>query len=67
MTLHVCVLGIDGSGKSTITAALPNILAAELNLRAGSAGEEFRMVEADEDHLALRFHPDGLPTTGHLS
>jgi hypothetical protein len=67
MTLHVCVLGIDGSGKSTITAALPNILAAELNLRAGSAGEGFRMVEADEDHLAPGFHPDGLPITGHLS
>ncbi len=67
MTLHVCVLGIDGSGKSTITAALPYILAAELNLRAGSAGEEFRIVEADEDHLAPKFHPDGLPVTGHLS
>jgi len=67
MTLHVCVLGIDGSGKSTITAALPYILAAELNLRAGSAGEAFRIVEADEDHLAPKFHPDGLPITGHLS
>jgi hypothetical protein len=67
MTLHVCVLGIDGSGKSTITAALPYILAAELNLRAGSAGEEFRIVEADEDLLAPKFHPDGMPVTGHLS
>jgi thymidylate kinase len=67
MTLHVCVLGIDGSGKSTITASLPYILAAELNLRAGSAGEEFRIVEADEDHLAPKFHPDGLTATGHLS
>jgi len=67
MTLHVCVLGIDGSGKSTITAALPYILAAELNLRAGSAGEAFWIVEADEDHLAPRFHPDGLPITGRMS
>ncbi len=67
MTLHICVLGIDGSGKSTITAALPNILAAELNLRAGSASEVFRIVEADEDHLAPGFHPNGLPTTCHLS
>ena len=67
MTLHVCVLGIDGSGKSTITAALPYILAAELNLRAGSAGEEFRIVEADEDHLAPKFHPNGLPFTSRLS
>jgi len=67
MTLHVCLLGIDGSGKSTITAVLPNILAAELNLRAGSAGEVFRIVEADEDRLAPGFHPNGLPITGHLS
>jgi len=67
MTLHVCVLGIDGSGKSTITAALPNILAAELNLRAGSAGEVFRIVESDEDHLTQGFQPNGLPLTGHLS
>ena len=67
MTLHVCVLGIDGSGKSTITATLPYILAAELNLRAGSAGEEFWIVGADEDHLAPKFHPDGLPIAGRLS
>jgi len=67
MTLHVCLLGIDGSGKSTITTTLPYILAAELNLRAGSAGEVFRIVEADEDHLAPGFHPNGLPMTGHLS
>jgi thymidylate kinase/SAM-dependent methyltransferase len=67
MTLHVCLLGIDGSGKSTITTTLPYILAAELNLRAGSAGEAFRIVEADEDHLAPGFHPNGLPITGHLS
>ena len=32
MTLHVCILGIDGSGKSTISAALPAILAAEMGL-----------------------------------
>jgi thymidylate kinase/SAM-dependent methyltransferase len=67
MTLHVCVLGIDGSGKSTIATALPNILAAELNLRVGSASEVFRIVEADEDHLGPGFHPNGLPITGHLS
>ena len=38
MTLHVCILGIDGSGKSTISAALPAILAAEMGLVAGAAG-----------------------------
>ena len=67
MTLHVCVLGIDGSGKSTVTTALPYILAAEMKVRAGSAGDVFQMVEPDEDLLASNFHPNGLPITGHLS
>ena len=67
MALHICILGIDGSGKSTVTASLPYLLAAELNLRSGSAGEAFRLVEADEDHLAPGFHPDGLPITARLS
>ena len=67
MTLHVCVLGIDGSGKSTISAAMPAILAAEMDLLAGAAGESFRVCGPDEDHLAPEFHPDGLPLSARLS
>lgn len=67
MTLHVCVLGIDGSGKSTISAALPYALAAETGLLVGSAGEAFRVVAPEEDHLASKFHPDGLPVSARLS
>ena len=67
MTLHICVLGIDGSGKSTISAALPAVLAAETGLVAGAAGEMFRISGPDEDHLAPKFHPDGLPLSAHLS
>ena len=67
MTLHVCVLGIDGSGKSTITTALPCILAAELRVQAGSAGDVFQMTKADEDLLAPDFHPMGIPVTSGLS
>lgn len=67
MTLHVCLLGIDGSGKSTVTACLPRILAAELDLLVGSAGESLCIVGPDEDHLAPRFHPDGLLLAGRLS
>jgi len=67
MTLHVCILGIDGSGKSTISAALPAILAAELGLVAGAAGETFRVSDPDEDHLAPKYHPDGLPVSARLS
>ncbi len=67
MTLHVCVLGIDGSGKSTISAALPAVLAAEAGLVAGAAGEKFRVCGPEEDHLAPKFHPDGLPLSARLS
>jgi energy-coupling factor transporter ATP-binding protein EcfA2 len=67
MTLHVCVLGIDGSGKTTLVAALPGVLAAESSFVAGSAGETFRIVAPDQDHLALHFCPDGLPTAARLS
>src|SRR5215212_10389750 len=67
MTLHVCVLGIDGGGKSTISAALPAILAAEMGLVAGAAGETFRVSGPDEDHLAPRFYPDGLALSARLS
>lgn len=67
MTLHISILGIDGSGKSTIASTLPYILAAELKLRAGSAGENFCVVECDEDLLAPKFYPNGLPLSGHVS
>jgi cytidylate kinase len=66
MTLHICVLGIDGSGKSTISSALPAVLAAEMSLVAGAAGETFRVCGPDEDHLAPEFHPDGLPVSARL-
>jgi len=67
MSLQVCVLGIDGSGKSTLVESLPIILAAELNVLAGSAGESFRIVGPDEDHLAPKFHPEGFPTSARLA
>jgi dephospho-CoA kinase len=67
MSLQVCVLGIDGSGKSTVAAALPSILAAEMGFVVGSAGESFGVVAPDQDHLASRFYPDGLPVSARLS
>ena len=35
--LHVSVIGIDGSSKSTFAASLPMLLAAEYQLQAGGA------------------------------
>jgi hypothetical protein len=67
MSLHVCVLGIDGSGKSTVVAALPTVLAAETGSIVGSAGESFRIVAPDQDHLASQFYPDGLSIAARLS
>jgi energy-coupling factor transporter ATP-binding protein EcfA2 len=67
VSLHVCVLGIDGSGKSTIVAALPAVLAAETGFVVGSAGESFSVAGPDQDHLAHRFYPDGLPVAARLS
>jgi hypothetical protein len=67
MTLHVCILGIDGSGKSTITAALPGILASEMNLLVGSAGDTYRICGPEEDHLDVKFHPEGLPLSVYLN
>jgi SAM-dependent methyltransferase/dephospho-CoA kinase len=67
MSLHVCVLGIDGSGKSTVATALPVILSAEHGLVVGSASESFRIVAPDQDHLASRFCPDGLPIVARVS
>ena len=67
MNLHVCVLGIDGSGKSTVVSALPAILASETGFVVGSAGESLRIVAADQDHLASQFYPDGVPIAARLS
>ncbi len=67
MPLHVTILGIDGSGKSTVTNALPAVLAAESRVVTGSAGSTFRVVTPDEDLLTPGFHPDGFPISARLS
>ena len=67
MSLHVCVLGIDGSGKSTVVTTLPAVLAAEHGLVVGSASDSFRIAAPDQDHLASGFCPDGLPIAARLS
>jgi len=66
-TLKVAVLGIDGSGKSSLAQALPVVLAAELEIVAGAAGDDYWVFGPDQDHLAPRFRPKGLPLAGGLS
>ena len=67
MSLHVCVLGIDGSGKTTLATSLPTVLAAEMGICAGWAGETFTICGPDEDYLAPRFHPEGFPLSARLA
>jgi broad-specificity NMP kinase len=67
MTLQVAVLGIDGSGKSTLAQALPMVLAAEMNLVAGAAGNEFWVFAPEQDHMAPGFYPKGLPHAALLA
>ncbi|MBN2441060.1 MAG: deoxynucleoside kinase, partial [Spirochaetales bacterium] len=67
MSIHIALLGIDGSGKSSVSSTLPALLAAELKVSAGSAGEEFRITTADGDHLGPSFDPKSLPLSIRLS
>ena len=59
MTIYVSIIGIDGSGKSTVTAALADLAPAELGVTAASVGDDFRCKTPDEDLLLPGFAPDG--------
>ena len=67
MSLHICMLGIDGSGKSTITASLPAALSTELNVVVAGAGDVFRVVNGEEDFLTSKYHSKGIPIAARLS
>ena len=66
-TLHVSVIGIDGSGKSTFAASLPMLLAAEYEMQAGGAGETYVVNCPGEDHLTNGFAPEGIPFMARIS
>ena len=68
MTLHVAVLGIDGSGKSTLVAALPVLLAGERKLVAGSSvADDFWIRTPEQDLSGPGFHPLGTPVAARLA
>jgi hypothetical protein len=68
MTLQVAIIGIDGSGKSTVAAALATVLAGEHGLVAGSAvADEFWVRAPQLDLLGPRFHPQGYAIAGRLN
>ena len=59
MSIKISIIGIDGCGKSTLAAALPNLVAAELGLPAATASDELRCAAPDGDLLLPGFAPDG--------
>ena len=67
MTLRVSVIGIDGSGKSTLVRALAMALSAESGVVAGAAGEDFWVFGPDQDHMAPGFEPRGLPIAARIA
>jgi hypothetical protein len=66
-TLQVAVIGIDGSGKSTLVASLAVLLAGECGLVAGSAvADEFWVRAPDTDLCGPSFHPHGYAIAARL-
>jgi thymidylate kinase len=64
--LYISIIGIDGSGKSTLTAALTDLIAAELGVTVAAVGDGARCA-APEEHLLLPgFAPAGLPPAARL-
>ncbi len=59
MSLFVSIIGIDGSGKSTVTSALADLAAAEMGLTAAAIGDDCRCKTPEEDLLLPGFAPDG--------
>ncbi len=58
MSLYISLIGIDGSGKSTITPALANLVAAELGLTTVAVGDDCWGKTPAEDLFRPGFIPD---------
>ena len=67
MTRHITILGIDGSGKSSLVKSLPAALAATQQGLVGGATDKFQVVGAEEDLLLDGFTPDALPPSAKLA
>ncbi len=67
MTTHVAILGIDGSGKTTVAQALPALAAARLGVRAAAAGATFAVSTPDEDLASGGVAARGLPLAARVA
>ncbi len=59
MSFHISIIGIDGSGKSTVTPALANLIAAEFGLTTIAIGDDYRGQSPQEALFQPDFMPDG--------
>ena len=67
MSLYVSIIGIDGSGKSTVLSALADLAAAELGMTAAAVGDGFWAKTPEEDRFRPGFFPDGKAPVAHLN
>jgi thymidylate kinase/SAM-dependent methyltransferase len=67
MSFRLSLLGIDGSGKSLVTAALADLVAGELGLTVALVGDDVRVNSPTEDRLRPGLAPDGQPVSARLA
>jgi len=66
MSYRIAIVGIDGSGKSTVARALADLAAAEIGVTTAAVGDDVRCKTPEEDLLMPGFAPDGLPAAARL-
>src|SRR5260370_13429941 len=67
VTLQVAIIGIDGSGKSTVAGRLAVVIAAEHGVVGGSAvADEFGFRAPQVDIAGPGFHPHGYAIAARL-
>jgi thymidylate kinase len=59
MRLYISIIGIDGSGKSTVIPPLTNLITAELGLTTIAVGDDCWGKTPQEDLFRPGFTPDG--------
>lgn len=63
MSLIISIIGIDGSGKSTLTPLLAKMITAELGLTTLAIGDEVWGNTPEEDLFRPNFMPEGIVPT----